>query len=66
MIEENKKSYASMDERTKWGEWNKVASIPMPLYSRLKRDGIIDDEKKFKAWLNDADNRFFRTRPGRV
>lgn len=66
IIEENKKQYASVDERAKWGEWSKVASIPMPLYSRLKRDGIVDDPKKMKAWINDPDNRFFRTRPGRV
>lgn len=66
VIEENKRQYASVDERAKWGEWSKVASIPMPLYHRLKRDGVIDDEKKLKAWINDPDNRFFRTRPGRV
>ena len=53
-------------QRLAWGEWSKVASIPMPLYYRLKRDGIADDPKRMKAWLNDADNRFFRTRPGRV
>jgi|TARA_R110000868_G_scaffold51834_5_gene163992 hypothetical protein len=66
LIEQNKRAYAETDERSRWGEWSKVASIPMPLYYRLKRDGIADDPKRMKAWLNDADNRFFRTRPGRV
>ena len=27
---------------------------------------ILDDEAAMKRWLNDPDNRFFRTRPGRV
>jgi hypothetical protein len=26
----------------------------------------IIDQKKFKAWLNDPENRYFRTRPGRI
>ena len=66
IVEQNKAQYAATDERTRWGEWSKVASIPMPLFYRLKSQGIVDDPKKMKAWLNDADNRFFRTRPGRV
>jgi hypothetical protein len=57
----------SMDERANWkGEWHRVASIPLPLYFDLKRKGIVKDPADFKRWLNDPDNRFFRTRPGRV
>jgi len=66
LVEQNKAQNAATDETARWGEWSKVASIPMPLFYRLKKQGIIDDPKKMKAWLNDADNRFFRTRPGRV
>ena len=66
IVEQNKAHYAATDERTRWGEWSKVASIPMPLFYRLKKDGIIDDPSAMKRWLNDPDNRFFRTRPGRV
>jgi hypothetical protein len=66
IVEQNKAQYAATDERTRWGEWSKVASIPMPLFYRLKKDGIIDDPAAMKRWLNDPDNRFFRTRPGRV
>jgi hypothetical protein len=43
-----------------------VASIPLPLYFDLKAKGIIDDQKKFKEWLNDSDNRHFRMRPGKI
>jgi hypothetical protein len=38
-----------------------VASIPMSVYMQLQKKGITRDPKAFKAWLNDRDNRFFRT-----
>ena len=66
LIEQNKKQYADTDERARYGEWSRVASIPMALFYRLKAKGIIDDQAAMKRWLNDPDNRFFRTRPGRV
>lgn len=66
IVEENKASYNAIDERASWGEGQRVASIPMSIYYDLKAQGILDDQVKFKAWLNSPDNRFFRTRPGRV
>jgi hypothetical protein len=66
LIEQNKAQFNSTDERAKWGEWSKVASIPMALFHRLKQQGIVDDPAAMKRWLNDPDNRLFRTRPGRV
>jgi len=66
LIEQNKRLYADTDERTRYGEWSRVASIPMALFYRLKNQGIIDDPAAMKRWLNDPDNKFFRTRPGRV
>lgn len=50
----------------RYGEWTKVASIPLSVYYDLKAKGIVDDPVAMKRWLNDADNRFFRTRPGTV
>jgi len=44
----------------------KVASIPMNIYFDLKQRGILNDQKKMKQWLNDPDNKYFRTRPGLV
>lgn len=52
------------DKRTKWGDVNKVASIPLSVYYSLKREGIADDPAALKKWLNDPDNRVFRTREG--
>jgi hypothetical protein len=74
IVESNKAQYAQTDEKTKWsGEvfGNKVASIPLAVFQDLNKMGIcrgfaVIDQKRFKAWLNDPANQFFRTRPGRV
>ena len=74
ILEQNKKEYNSFDERARWSDHlfgNKVASIPMTVIDELNKQGImrgfaILDEKRFKAWLNERDNRVFRTRTGVV
>jgi len=66
IIEENKQEYAQVDERARWGEWTRVASIPMSIYFQLKAEGKLDDQEYMKKWLNDADNKYFRTRAGEV
>jgi hypothetical protein len=58
---------AETDERTRWkGEMHRVASIPLVLFYKLLREGIIHDKKAMKRWLNDPENRSFRIRPGRI
>jgi len=74
ILEQNKKEYNSYDERARWSDellGNKVASIPMTVIDDLNAKGImrgfaVVDEKRFKAWLNERDNRVFRTRTGVV
>lgn len=66
VLDANKAEFAAHDEHTPWGDGQKVASIPMGLYWELRAKGITKDQKAFRKWLNDPDNRFFRTRPGRV
>ena len=66
IIEENKQEYAQVDERARWGEWTRVASIPMSIYFQLKAEGKLDDQEYMKKWLNDRDNQYFRTRAGEV
>ena len=74
IIEQNKKEYNSFDERAKWSDelfGNKIASIPMTVIDDLNHQGImrgfaVIDDKRFKAWLNERDNRVFRTRTGVV
>ena len=73
-IEQNLKEFNSFDERAKWSDdifGNKIASIPLTVIDDLNAKGImrgfaIVDQKRMKQWLNSPDNRFFRTRPGRV
>lgn len=48
------------------GHGVRVAQLPLHIWADLKLRGIIDDQKAFRKWLNDPDNRFFRTKPGRV
>jgi hypothetical protein len=72
LIEQNKKEYNNAE--TKWSDQlfgNKVASIPFTAIDNLNKQGIMKgftvlDQKKFFAWLNDPDNRFFRTKQGRI
>jgi hypothetical protein len=72
IIEQNKKEYNATNGR--WGEDvfdNKIASIPLTVIDDLNKANImrgfhVIDQKKFRAWLNNPDNRFFRTRQGKV
>jgi hypothetical protein len=73
-IEQNRKEFNSFDERAKWSNdmfGNKIASIPLTVIDDLNAKGImrgfaVVDQKRMKDWLNSPDNRYFRTRPGRV
>lgn len=64
IVEENKAQY---NASAGWKEaFNHVASIPIGLYFQLKKQGIVDDPARFKRWLNNSDNRAFRTKPGAI
>lgn len=43
-----------------------VARVPLVILEELMRKGIAKDKKAMKKWLNDPDNRVFRTREGVV
>lgn len=45
--------------------FTRVASIPNVVVQRLMQTGIWYDQAAMKRWLNDPDNRFFRTDDGR-
>jgi len=64
IAKQNKRQYNDNDGR--WGDMQRVASIPLSVYYDLKRKGIADDPKAMKKWMNDPDNRVFRTRSGTV
>lgn len=67
IIEANKAELNSgEDGYSKSRNLRRVASIPLVLYLDLKKRGILGDRVKFRRWLNDPDNRLFRTAPGKV
>lgn len=66
LVETAKARYNSVDERARFGDFAHVAHIPAVIMADLMKRGIPQDEKAMSRWLNDPDNRVFRTRPGRV
>ena len=67
IVTDNKERFNSFDEKANWkGDMHHVASIPMALFYQMKAEGKLEDQAYMKRWLNDPDNRAFRTRPGEV
>ena len=64
-IVERCKREASHFAGTNSQDVTKVASIPVVIWQRLVQLGIAHDEKALNAWLNERDNRVFRTDDGR-
>ncbi|UOF77912.1 hypothetical protein [Caudoviricetes sp.] len=64
IVEQNKQLMNEAPDR--WGEWTRVAQIPMVVLMDLQKRGILNDQKEMKKWLNDPDNRFFRTKAGTI
>lgn len=52
------------------GDWHRVASIPLNVLhdekTGLMKAQAEGDDKYVSRWLNDSDNRAWRTREGRV
>jgi hypothetical protein len=49
------------------GDWHKVASIPLNVFhDQLAEASRQDDSKFISRWLNDSDNRAWRTKEGRI
>ena len=66
IIENNKTQFNQTDKHTRWGEGQKVASIPLSIFYSPEFQAIRKDERKLAQWLNSPDNRAFRTREGTV
>jgi len=59
----NRAQFNDSDKR--FGDKNifhKVASIPLTVWRDLEKKGITRDQAAMKRWLNDADNRVFKTK----
>ena len=66
LLNVNKELQAEQRFRKNGEEFRRVAQIPLTLWFDLRKRGILQDQKKLKAWLNDSENRFFRTNSERV
>lgn len=70
LIERNKRLYN--DSTGRWGEMAMVASYPMTVLMDLIQQQILDagfrviNQKEYKRWLSDPDNRVWRTKGGKV
>jgi hypothetical protein len=72
ILEENKRhlnEYGSLLNSGKTGEGVRVASIPLNVWQQWMQEtnGAIEkDHNLMKKYLNDPDNKYFRTTPTRV
>ncbi|PWL17398.1 hypothetical protein DKP76_11510 [Falsochrobactrum shanghaiense] len=49
------------------GDWHRIASVPLNIYHEQLAEAERQGDKKFiSSWLNDSDNRAWRTKEGRV
>jgi hypothetical protein len=71
ILEANKRDLNNVDN-PRYGDGKLVARLSMVMLMQLVQQGILDcgfaiqDEKRFSRWLNDNDNRNWRTWPGNV
>jgi hypothetical protein len=76
IIDINKQKFNTRSEKTNWGEdvldpRNHIATIPDIIIDELNKKGIMRgyhvlDKDAFRRFLNDPDNRVWRTRGGNV
>lgn len=66
IVDWNKAQQNAHTSLDRWGDGKKVASIPMTIYAEWVASGKIHDHAFIKRWLNDPENKHFRTRPGAV
>lgn len=68
IAEHAKRQYNDTDERARWtGDMaNHVGVIPLSILYAPENRHLREDPQAMKDWLNNPDNRIFRTRPGKV
>ena len=72
LIDSNARARNEADKHAKWGDWNRVASIPATVVMQWMKEGINvmaptdEDQKKIKQKLNSPEYAYLRTRGGRI
>jgi hypothetical protein len=47
-------------------DFRHVAEVPLVVYQQACREGWASDMKAWKKWLNNSDNKVFRTWQGKL
>jgi hypothetical protein len=70
ILDATKASFNQFDERANWkGDWHHVGVIPkyvMDYEWRTHGRKMLADKEYVRHWLNQPENRAFRSRPGRI
>lgn len=66
IIDANKSEF-NEHKNSRWNEGRRAASIPLNVFfDKLKEPIEQEDDKYVSRWLNDRDNRAWRTFPGKL
>ena len=55
-----------LEENKPGKDFRHVAEVPIIIYNKAVREGWVNDPKAWKKWLNNPDNKLFRTWKGKV
>lgn len=72
IVDITKALHAGTDERARWNDPTggalgvHVAEIPLSILFDPKNKHLLQDQEALRKWLDDSDNRHFRSRPGRL
>ena len=68
IAEHNKALFNQVDERARWGNRNiHIATIPNSILEGVRKlTNNFKDKAAFDRWMDNPDNRVFRTRPGKL
>lgn len=66
LLEQTKRYRNQQTSLDRWGEGRVVAQVPLALYYEWLKEGKTNDDAFLRRWLNDPDNKGFRTFVGKV
>ena len=65
-IEPVLKHVKMLEENKPGKDFRHGAEVPIIIYNKAVREGWVNDPKAWKKWLNNPDNKLFRTWKGKV
>jgi len=72
ILESNRRAFNASEKHDRWGDFNRVASIPAVVVMQWQKEGInvmapnYQDQQKIKKKLNSPEYAYLRTRKGRI